>query len=138
MDDQTDGLAHGRRHAEGEDHKPGAQRGPREVDGGDAAAEGKTLEGLVDGDGEEEDEEGGAGLDGEGHADEDAVEEDAGLEEEALEKEFLLLVRRGDVYVGICVGTGSAGGGLAVEGFVGFVVEGLRVEFVDIEGEVHV
>lgn len=43
----------------------------------------------MEGDGDEEDDEGGPGADGEGHSDEDAVEEDAGFEEEALEEESL-------------------------------------------------
>jgi len=48
----------------------------------------------VEGDGDEEDEEGGPRADGEGHSYEDAVEEDARFEEEALEEE-LFGVREG-------------------------------------------
>lgn len=66
--------------------------------GGNAGAESEAFKGLVKGYGEEEDEEGAACCDGEGHADEDGVEEDAGFEEETLEEEVLLgvgLGRRG-------------------------------------------
>ena len=50
----------------------------------------------MEGDGDEEDEEGRADGDGERHADEDAVEEDAGFEEEALQQHFLLELVRGE------------------------------------------
>lgn len=58
----------------------------------------------MEGDGDEEDEEGRADGDGERHADEDAVEEDAGFEEEALQQHFLLELVRGERGCGVGVG----------------------------------
>jgi len=46
----------------------------------------------VEGDGDEENDELCACRDGDGHADEDAVEEDAGFEEQALQEESLRIV----------------------------------------------
>lgn len=91
---QPNRLAERRRGAVRERHEPrlGRARGKRER--GDARAEGEALEGLVERDGDEEDEEGRARGDGDGHADEDAVEEDAGLEQEALQQLFFLLLLR--------------------------------------------
>lgn len=112
MDQQADGLADGRGGAVRERHEPRLGRGGGEGgDGGDAGAERKALEGLVKADGDEEDDEGGAGRDAEGHADEDGVEEDAGFEEEALEEHLLLLLLAGEgrLWVG---GFFSVGGGV--------------------------
>lgn len=61
----------------------------------------------MEGYGEEEDEEGTACCNGEGHADEDGVKEDAGFEEETLEEEVLL-----------GVGLGRGGGSSVVWGGV--------------------
>lgn len=54
------------------------------MDGGDASAEGESLEALMKGNGHEEHGKGGPCGDREGHADEHAVEQDARLEKQAL------------------------------------------------------
>lgn len=92
MDGETDGLADGSSGAVGEGHEPGlgASGGKAGGSNGDAGPKGKAFKGLVEGDGEKEDEEGWREGDGEGDADEDGVEEDAGFEEEALKEELFL------------------------------------------------
>lgn len=89
MHGEADGLAEGGGGAVGEGHEPWFRGAVGERQGGDAGAEGEAFEGLVEGDGDEEDDEGGADGEGEGEPDEDGVEEDAGFEEEALQEEFL-------------------------------------------------
>ncbi|KIH94859.1 hypothetical protein SPBR_03703 [Sporothrix brasiliensis 5110] len=124
--EQANGLAQGRGAAVGQDHEPGLVGGAGEVDGGDAAAEGQALEALVEGDGDEKNDKGGARGDAEGHADEDAVEQDAGLQEHALQHEPLLLLGVG------AVGRDTFALVLAVAG------RGRgRVELVEVQGEVE-
>ena len=54
----------------------------------------------MEADGNQEDDKGGAGSDGDSHADEDRVKKDAGFEEEALEEELLRVFFGGTVLVG--------------------------------------
>ena len=130
MHRDTNRLPDGRRGAVCEGHEPGfgGRRGER-GDGGDAGAKGEAFKGLVEGDGDEQNNERGAGADGKGHPDKDGVEEDAGFEEEALEEGFLL-----ELVVAECRGGGwrfwLRGGWGGVDG-VG--VGGCGVQFVEVE-----
>ena len=81
MNGKADRLAERRRRAVRKRHEPRFRGRGREGQGGDAGAQGEALEDLMEGDGHEEDEKGRARRDGQGHADEDAVEEDAGFQE---------------------------------------------------------
>ena len=92
MDCQPDRLADGRGDAVHGAHQPrlrtaGRERGYTCY----SAAQGKTFEGLVEGDGDQQNDEGGAGGDGKGHSDEDGVEEDAGFEHETLQHSALFV-----------------------------------------------
>lgn len=60
----------------------------------------------MEGDGDEEDEEGGPDGDRKGHADEDAVEEDARFKEEALQEHLLLELGGRELGRGVRVGGG--------------------------------
>ena len=86
VDGKADGLTDGGGGAVREGHEPGlnARGGKAGGGGGDAGAEGETLEGLVKGYSQEEDIEWGRKGDGEGDANEDGMEEDASFEQEAL------------------------------------------------------
>lgn len=127
MGGEADGLADGGGAAVGEGHHPGLQAALGPGDGGDAGAEGEALEGLVEGDGDEQDDELVADGDAEGHADEDGVEEDADLEHHALENVLLVLLGGGeDDSVGDTDGDGA---GLLVDA-LGKPVTGLLVRLV--------
>lgn len=97
MHPQPNRLANRRRRAVRQRHEPRfGGRGWEGGDGCDPRAEREAFERLVEGDGDEEDEEGRADGDGERHADKDAMEENAGFEEEALQQHFLLELMRGE------------------------------------------
>lgn len=116
------GWEGGLRETVSEGHEPGlcGVRLPREH--GDAAAEGEALKGLVDENGDEEDEEAGVAGDAEGHADEDAVEQDSHFEEGDLEKRFLVDLLGGEGFrdagdAGGFRGDGCCGGSSGNGGF---------------------
>lgn len=82
--EQANGLADGCGGREGEDEDPGTSGAIGVRNGSDTGPETETLEHLVEQDGDEQDDEAVSG-DGDGHADEDAVEEDATLEQRDVE-----------------------------------------------------
>ena len=142
MHDKPDSLAYRRGGPVCEDHEPGTRGARREGNGCDAGAEGEAFEGLVEGDGDKEDDERRARGDADSHADEDGVEEDAGFEEEALEDLALLFffwgendgwewgARGGSEAVAAFVGKGLSGGIEFIEFGIGAILGVLILQFV--------
>ena len=99
---KPDCLSQGRGETVGARHHPRLPAVCLPAYGGNAGAEGEAFEGLVKDDGDEEDDERGADGDGEGHADEHAVEQNPHLQQQDLERSFFenLLLAEVELVVG--------------------------------------
>ena len=92
MSSKTDGLTNRGGASVGKGHQPRLPGPLGPSDTGDTRTQGETFKGLMEGDGDQQDNELAANGHAESHADEDGVEKDTDLEQDALQELLFVLL----------------------------------------------